>query len=1756
MRIFGFLTLVTALAAPLSAGVVINEFQSAPNEILVDYDATTGMPRIGYGPSWWENAFYDTPWLSGTAPIGHSTTGLGKDLGTAMDDKTPSLYVRKTFNLHPTEAAQTTDLILRVWYNDGFVAILNGKEVTRANLGPAKQVTYRDQVPYRATTEPMPAEYNLGPANNWLIPGDNVLAIQVHNRDLGGNCSIDASLSSNSPAVYTTLSSFDFTGANGAFLTHQRNGATVTNTLTGSPPGGSWLALAPNPQSDAAWPGLTMATTLAPAGGVGNSEALVYSISQSSAGSLPAAFFGPEVNAAPQVTAGAMSAFDLSRIDLTFRYKVSTGASFGFRLDPTPGASAQALTGFPAISAAAGIAEDAPKEFADNSGGMRTRTVGATGSSSDSSSGIVRHSPVLGHGPALRNAAFRYSENNTAGEGYNGTTGALKLEIIDPPNSPAENDYVQFSRSGHTVRGWTAGAVTAADLARVNFTFAFRAPVGTAWQVFLEPDNATSTYADRADFGTITGTGAWQLFDQPFSAATNTGAMLTKLNALGTTAFRVTFRGDAMTPVGQALWVDAIGFSSAWRSYTINLASAGTASQTAFLNAMNGASRTAFTPAFTKSSSAISPAADTLSIDEFLITYRTVGGPQAFVPQAASWKYFIGRHEPSGGFADPAEFADPLYDGDMRDWVELHNDGTEAVNLTGWSLTDDADLPQQWTFPAGTTIAPGGYLIVMCDGRTTPLAGAQYLHTNFELSTDGEHFSLRDPSGAIVSDASSYSKQNAFHTWGRNPSGPEYGYLRHGTPGRANSGPFFPLRAKTPDFSLPGGFYSGPQSITIASETPGAVIRYTTDGTEPTTFSLLYTGAITLNPLTASTGHCLRARAWITGGIPSETKTATYLINQDARLQSAPALIFTGDPGKSMFTPYGITAIGGGTRDANGVWSATTVSDYNNVLGDLNNALTGGQAWERPFNIEWRYADGRDGFNEPCGIRVSGSGHARPRFVLNNIQNAPWSYTSYLEKPSFNVFFRNEYGTSGVSQKLFPGGYPVEYFEQLRVRAGKNDVSNPFVKDEFMRRLYINMGQQGSRGVINTLYVNGKFRGTYNMTERLREPFMQQHFNSTAEWDVRQVTEIANGDATAFTSFISLLDTYNADPGNQTKYNAAVAQLDVTAYIDYALVNIWGGTGDWPHNNFVASRERSATGKWRWFVWDAEGAFGGFSKHLGYNVITQDLLTNVTASGREICRTYDRLSKNAEFRLQFADRIHRHFCNGGALSDARLTALKNEVVAEYQPLYSYMFPTGTLSTSWFTSWVSAAAMDKRDVLFRTAVFDDPTTTGTVDPKEFGYQFSKANVWPAVEGQGTWNAPLPPKFSQHGGDVPGGYQLSIYHTEMDNDITKDAPYKTAASQFPSGRVIYYTTDGSDPRVTGGTVNASALTWTAPVSLPGSYVVIKSRIRDTVNGEWSPLTEATFRVGAVSPSAANLVIAELMYNPQGPTAAEPGITDGDAFEFIRLLNAGSAPVKLSEARFVTGIAFDFASGAVPVLDPGQSAFVVSSSAAFRTRYGTAYISLIAGEFTGTNLSNGGERLRLETQSAATIQDFIYDDAPPWPAVADGSGPSLVLINPASLPDHNNAANWTASARPGGLLTAPLTSLGYDRWRSLFWNATGAASNDSGMTADSDGDGLTNFAEYASGTNPHAADGPLLRTFMDTVAGTPVLCIEFRTQMNASDVLTIPQYSTDMNTWATAATLSPPVTNPDGTLTHRCYAPASAGPRVLMRVRFVQD
>ncbi|MCA9216462.1 MAG: CotH kinase family protein, partial [Planctomycetales bacterium] len=123
------------------------------------------------------------------------------------------------------------------------------------------------------------------------------------------------------------------------------------------------------------------------------------------------------------------------------------------------------------------------------------------------------------------------------------------------------------------------------------------------------------------------------------------------------------------------------------------------------------------------------------------------------------------------------------------DWIELHNAGDAAADLAGMHLSDDEDNLNKWSFPNGTTLGAGEYLVVFASGldRVDDDGG---VHTNFNLNASGDYVALSNASLEIISDLTgggNYRDQFSDISFGVSNSDPQIiGYLTTPTPGAAN----------------------------------------------------------------------------------------------------------------------------------------------------------------------------------------------------------------------------------------------------------------------------------------------------------------------------------------------------------------------------------------------------------------------------------------------------------------------------------------------------------------------------------------------------------------------------------------------------------------------------------------------------------------------------------------------------------------------------------------------------------------------------------------------------------------------------------------------------------------------------------------------------------------------------------------------------------------------------------------------------------
>ncbi len=147
---------------------------------------------------------------------------------------------------------------------------------------------------------------------------------------------------------------------------------------------------------------------------------------------------------------------------------------------------------------------------------------------------------------------------------------------------------------------------------------------------------------------------------------------------------------------------------------------------------------------------------------------------------------------------------------------------------------------------------------------------------------------------------------------------------------------------------------------------------------------------------------------------------------------------------------------------------------------------------------------------------------------------------------------------------------------------------------------------------------------------------------------------------------------------------------------------------------------------------------------------------------------------------------------------------------------------------------------------------------------------------------------------------------------------------------------------------------------------------------------------------------LVINEIMYNPSVL------LTELESdFEFIEIFNNGNVTIDLTGIQLSMGIHYTFQTGS---LAPGQFLILANNATKFQQRYGKTAFA----EYEG-NLSNGGERVVLADPYGFILDEVSYNDALPWPILADGSGSSLELKTPNL--DNELAENWFSNIISGG-------------------------------------------------------------------------------------------------------------------------------------------
>jgi PKD repeat protein len=104
--------------------------------------------------------------------------------------------------------------------------------------------------------------------------------------------------------------------------------------------------------------------------------------------------------------------------------------------------------------------------------------------------------------------------------------------------------------------------------------------------------------------------------------------------------------------------------------------------------------------------------------------------------------------------------------GQYEDWLELYNTSNQAIDISGYYLTDNEFNLTKWQIPAGTILNANDYLIIWAD--EDPSQGK--FHANFKFSANGEYLILLNPAGEQMSRVS-FNTQSPDISFARLPNG-------------------------------------------------------------------------------------------------------------------------------------------------------------------------------------------------------------------------------------------------------------------------------------------------------------------------------------------------------------------------------------------------------------------------------------------------------------------------------------------------------------------------------------------------------------------------------------------------------------------------------------------------------------------------------------------------------------------------------------------------------------------------------------------------------------------------------------------------------------------------------------------------------------------------------------------------------------------------------------------------------------------------
>ncbi len=168
---------------------------NATPRVLVNTGASCRRlaPVDGSADAVWNSVgFDDSAWTSASTGIGYENSsgyqslfGTNGDVGDELDGEAVGVYIRVPFTT--TDPSSFSGLSLRMKYDDGFVAYLNGRRVSSGNASANTAWNSFSTGDHSDGEAVQFEDHDLASHIADLVPGENVLAIHLMNGDAGSS---------------------------------------------------------------------------------------------------------------------------------------------------------------------------------------------------------------------------------------------------------------------------------------------------------------------------------------------------------------------------------------------------------------------------------------------------------------------------------------------------------------------------------------------------------------------------------------------------------------------------------------------------------------------------------------------------------------------------------------------------------------------------------------------------------------------------------------------------------------------------------------------------------------------------------------------------------------------------------------------------------------------------------------------------------------------------------------------------------------------------------------------------------------------------------------------------------------------------------------------------------------------------------------------------------------------------------------------------------------------------------------------------------------------------------------------------------------------------------------------------------------------------------------------------------------------------------------------------------------------------------